>query len=142
GSQFFITTAATPWLDFRHTIFGAVLEGDENVLSIDLRDPETATEPGTSMDTVVIITDPASVETTYEGPQSAAREDVEGITAMLGEALPPEVLAVDADSTRIFDTAEGVANAAEALQDDLAAYLERHRHLFRSVNRLNAVSCG
>ncbi len=27
GSQFFITTAATPWLNTRHTIFGEVISG-------------------------------------------------------------------------------------------------------------------
>jgi len=29
GSQFFITVAATPWLDDHHTIFGEVVEGQE-----------------------------------------------------------------------------------------------------------------
>ena len=29
GSQFFITVAATPWLDNRHTIFGEIVEGQD-----------------------------------------------------------------------------------------------------------------
>lgn len=35
GSQFFITTAATPWLNMRHTIFGEVTSGYEAVESIE-----------------------------------------------------------------------------------------------------------
>ena len=40
GSQFFITVAATPWLDNRHTIFGEVVEGQEvaNKISTVARD--------------------------------------------------------------------------------------------------------
>jgi peptidyl-prolyl cis-trans isomerase A (cyclophilin A) len=34
GSQFFVTVAATPWLDGRHTIFGEVTEGYEVIEEI------------------------------------------------------------------------------------------------------------
>ena len=46
GSQFFLTTSPTPHLNYKHTIFGDVLAGQENVLAIRERDPQTASGPG------------------------------------------------------------------------------------------------
>src|ERR671933_1234636 len=54
GSQFFITHAATPWLDGRHAVFGEVVEGMETVYAIRERDPQRDHEPGDRVDMVEI----------------------------------------------------------------------------------------
>lgn len=62
GSQFFITLAPVARLDGGYTIFGQVQEGMGAVFDVEERDPGTATEPGTTVYTVVIITIPPSEE--------------------------------------------------------------------------------
>ena len=49
GSQFFITTAPTPFLNQQYTIFGEVTAGQDIVNGIPLRDPAKAREPGEQM---------------------------------------------------------------------------------------------
>ena len=54
GSQFFITFAPTPWLDGVHTVFGKVVKGMDRLQSITLRDPQSATEPGDTIESITI----------------------------------------------------------------------------------------
>ncbi len=55
GSQFFITFVPTPNLDGDHTIFGEVVEGDDVLSAITLRDPGSATGPGDVISEIVIL---------------------------------------------------------------------------------------
>jgi len=55
GSQFFITLAPTDWLNGLHTVFGEVIEGDDVLSTVDLRDPAAPTGRGEELISVEII---------------------------------------------------------------------------------------
>jgi cyclophilin family peptidyl-prolyl cis-trans isomerase len=53
GSQFFITHVPTPHLNHRHTIFGEIVEGEDVLMAIRVRDPREAA-PGDSIERIDI----------------------------------------------------------------------------------------
>jgi cyclophilin family peptidyl-prolyl cis-trans isomerase len=64
GSQFFLTFAATPWLDGRHAIFGEVLAGQEVLDRLTRVDPQNPS-------ILALLSEPASV-LVDQGVQEAA----------------------------------------------------------------------
>ncbi|CAI4221437.1 unnamed protein product [Auanema sp. JU1783] len=70
GSQFFITTVKTQWLDGRHVVFGKIIKGMEVVKAIEA----TETRPGDRPVKDVVITD--SGEITTDVPFETAKEPV------------------------------------------------------------------
>lgn len=140
GSQFFITTAAYPSLDYNYTIFGEVLEGQENVVGIDVRDPGTATEPGTALNTVVIVTDPSTVQTTYQPLADMTQEEIQALLDNVNSQIPPTLL-LDAEHTGVFDTDFVSQTVPDALRADYAAFLEEHNHEYRVSHRITNANC-
>ncbi len=54
GSQFFITHVPTPHLDGRHAVFGQVTGGMDVLMSVSLRDPQSAGTEGDKIHTIEI----------------------------------------------------------------------------------------
>lgn len=64
GSQFFITTAITSWLDGRHVVFGEVLEGYDEVVE---KIQNVKKNPGDKPVETVTISDSGELEVPAEG---------------------------------------------------------------------------
>jgi peptidylprolyl isomerase/peptidyl-prolyl cis-trans isomerase B (cyclophilin B) len=141
GSQFFITTVPTPHLDYQHTIFGEVIDGMDNVAAIEIRDPATATTPGTSLDTVLIITDPATVTEDRPAGDGITEELLQaGLDGSAAQVEAP--LAIDEARTGLFDLDATVAQAPEAAQDALRTALEASNFEVRARSSISNADCA
>lgn|GEM_PF-237984 len=65
GSQFFITTVSTPWLDGKHTVFGRVVRGTEIVSAIENTNCDKQNKPSTPIRIMSITTSNADFAILY-----------------------------------------------------------------------------
>ncbi len=139
GSQFFITYAPTEWLNYRHTIFGQVIQGMEVLESLTLRDPQQNPDfPGDRILTIRIEERKESVLPTPTPlpptptpfpPSAMAPSDLtagERPLAALEPAArsnyfnaPPEMV-IDTSRTYTATLVTSKGNITLALADDLA----------------------
>lgn len=138
GSQFFITTVPTPHLDFAHTIFGEVLEGQENVLAIELRDPEQPDAPATTLDTVLIV-QPEQVITTFEETTLTAENMIAAFDELQEGLNLPEFALEGGDN--LLDAQTIASTAPEALVSDYEAQLTANNHEYSVTHALTNTAC-
>ena len=132
GSQFFITTALTPHLNYKHTIFGDVLVGQDMVEAIQERDPSTANEPGEALQAVLIITDHSQVDNSEVVElEPATQEEVVAAFEAFGSSLPPSLPINDKSSGLSSTTAIAefiTSDRREAYETYAATYGHQYRY--------------
>jgi len=142
GSQFFITTAPTPHLNYGHTIFGTVVTGMDAVMNIRLRDPQTDPNPGTALQTVLIVDDPSTVSALLpEAPVSSTTAE-QLLTAMntIQPDLPVGLTLEEVSGVRSTDDA--IASAPEAMRETYGEFLEIYSHEYRVTHGIVNADCN
>jgi peptidyl-prolyl cis-trans isomerase B (cyclophilin B) len=127
GSQFFVTTVVTDWLTYNHTIFGEVIYGQENADAI----PATEVEPNVALDTIIIITDPTTVDVEYPEVSATTSED---LNALFAEFPPISVLVADEARSGQFDAETFPATLDSFVADDVSALLSDYNYQYTVSN--------
>jgi cyclophilin family peptidyl-prolyl cis-trans isomerase len=129
GSQFFITVVPADYLNGSYTIFGQVFQGQDVVELIRLRDPEQQPDyPGDTLQTIVIVEDPATVAAVVDGIPT-----LDHFQALLAQQVVSQVsdqYALDADFSHTYDLTQEAESWTDeggaAFVDFMKGYLQEH----------------
>jgi len=141
GSQFFLTTAVVDYLNYQHTIYGEVLTGQDNVEGITLRDPQSATEPGTAINTILIIADPSTVDAQYDVPVRATEEDFRFNLNELPADIGIDGVLRNGEMSGIFDASTMAMFAPAELSADYEAFLSDNNHQYSVLSTYYNSEC-
>lgn len=151
GSQFFITTVPTDWLNGGHTIFGEVLTGQQVVENIRPRDPQFASDKGEALHTVLIVENPDDVLTDEPVFTAPTLEDAEASVETLAETVPallegyfPGISAAvkfELSEAEVLSTDEVQSSASEANQDAASTYYGSHNHQYTIYTASTNTEC-
>ena len=142
GSQFFITTAPTPHLNYKHTIFGDALMGQDIVDAIRERDPQTATSEGEALHSLLIISDPAAVDSPpAPSLPPASRDEIAASFVAFASSLP-DSLPLDEERSGAFSTDDLAATVSDELRDAFLAFADEHGHEFRQRAQFSNADCA
>lgn len=134
GSQFFITFAATDWLNGGHTIFGEVIEGEDVLSRLTRRDPSTQPDfVGDELYTVLIEeTDSSVLATPTPSPPTAtptttptpyAPTSLEGARPLATVPAPDRVNYFNVPPEMVIDTALTYTATISTSKGDLVVML-------------------
>ena len=141
GSQFFITTAPTPHLNHKHTIFGDVLVGQNIVEAIRERDPSTASQPGETQETVLIVADPSQVDNSdVVELEPATQEQVVSAFEAFAGSMPPS-LPINEELSGLSSTEQVADYVSTELQAAFVEYTDYYGHQYRYRMELENSAC-
>lgn len=136
GSQFFLTRAATTWLHGAHTVFGKVLEGQDVINN--LTEVE-GTGEGDALNTILIITDPSSVASTFEAEAIPSAEDIQ---ATIESFFADDDSLQQVDGYAYTDVESAIADFDGAASETIQSLYETHGFLFDAGGFWAAAQCA